>query len=230
MNYTHLSTEHSDAFIAQAVLILVEKITAALAERQECFIGLSGGFTPLPIYEALLATDSIDWSKVYFFMVDERYISIDEPQSNQYRIRQILRKHPVILEEHCVFPDTTLPIPACIALYTKQLTALFAHHGPDIIVLGMGNDGHIASLFPPVPEAAFGEVLVLHTETDSFPVHDRITVSPLVLLAATTPILCIQGHEKLQTFNETIAAELNPVRYPLHVLLAHGRLIVVSQG
>jgi 6-phosphogluconolactonase/glucosamine-6-phosphate isomerase/deaminase len=88
---------------------------------------------------------------------------------------------------------------------------------PDIVVLGMGDDAHIASLFPPVSPEAFGPALTLHTETERFAVKDRITVTFPVLLAAKKRIFLITGKEKqallkkMQTVNEDVS--LYPAQY-----------------
>ena len=230
MECTRYTTDTTAAFITKAVEHLTVLIAAAITDRGECFIGLSGGSTPLPVYEALIKNTTIDWSKVFFFLVDERYVPVTDPNSNQSAIRQILHKNEHISDDHCIFPDTSLPLLPCIALYTKQLTALFAQHAPDIIILGMGHDGHIASLFPPVPEIAFGEVLVVQTETTTFAVKERISISPLVILSALQTVLLLQGADKHKTLNECLAAQLDPIRWPLHIPLSNGRMTVVEQG
>jgi len=96
------------------------------------------------------------------------------------------------------------------------------------LVLGMGTDGHTAALFPPVTEEAFGEALALHTSTDAFAVHDRITISPLVLMATQQHLLLLKGKEKWKVFEECVNAEVSPTRWPLHVALATERVTVVA--
>ena len=115
----------------------------------------------------------------------------------------------------------------CVIAYCEALIHLFKKQPPDLMILGMGNDGHITSLFPPVTEEAFGEIFALHTTTDTFAVHDRISASPLVIMAAQAHLLLLKGKEKNKVFEECIKAEMNPVRWPLHIALATKRVTVV---
>ena len=227
MNYQlHESTP--DTFTADATALLKEKIVAAIDDKDECSLGLSGGSTPRPVYEALGKDSDIDWNKVLLFLVDERYIEPDSNDSNQKLIRESLMQFADVPEDNLVFPDTTQSLESCLATYSRALTDLFSQRPPDLLVLGMGNDGHIASLFPPVPESAFQEQLVLHTTTDAFAVHDRISVSPLVIMASQANVLLLKGDEKREVFEECVASEqMAPGRWPLHVALATERLEVV---
>ena len=96
------------------------------------------------------------------------------------------------------------------------------------MILGMGPDGHITSLFPPVPEYAFGETIVVNTETDQFAVRERISVSALVLMAAKQHVLLLKGEEKMAVFEECVGSEIDPTRWPLHIALAAGGVEVIQ--
>lgn len=217
------------AFIQKSVELLKQHITSAIEEHGECIIGLSGGSTPKPVYEELGKDPDIDWNQVLVFLVDERYIEPTHPDSNQLLVRETLMKHAEVPEDNLIFPDTSLALDACVATYMRSLIDLFSNRPPDILTLGMGNDGHIASLFPPVPESAFGEQVVLHTTTDAFAVRDRISVSPLVIMASQANVLLLKGDEKKEVFDECVQSEqMDPSRWPLHIALATERLEVIS--
>jgi 6-phosphogluconolactonase len=230
MESTITITHTDQEFTEKVTEYLVYTITAVLEQRNECIIGLSGGSTPKAIYTALGNCSTINWARVYFFLVDDRYIEPTNKDSNQYLLTQTLLQGNLVQPDHIIAPDTTLSIPVCIANYTQQLTDLFSTHAPDIMVLGMGNDGHIASLFPPVAEADFTEKLVAHTQTEDFAVKDRISVSPLVLMAAAKPVLLLKGEDKQQVFEECTAAEMDPIRWPLHIVQATKQLEVFIQA
>ncbi|MDD3896448.1 MAG: 6-phosphogluconolactonase [Candidatus Peribacteraceae bacterium] len=229
MDYQMIETQSDAAFTAQAVALLQQKITESLAARGECILGLSGGSTPRPVYEALGKEEGIDWSKIKLFLADERYVPAKSAESNQKLVHDTLLKNAAIPANQCYFPDTSLPIEACVIAYTEALVHLLREHAPDCMTLGLGNDGHIASLFPPVAEDAFGEVIALHTTTGTFAVRDRISVSPLVIMSAQSHLLLLKGAEKKKVFEECVKAEPDPVRFPLQIALATGRTVVVLQ-
>ena len=228
MNYERITSVSDEEFVTKSVAVIAQKIDDAIEERDECIIGLSGGSTPRPVYEAL-GKEDLYWEKVKIFLLDERYVPSENNDSNQKLVQDTILKHADIPANQCYFPDTSLPIDACVIAYTEALVHLFHAHAPDLLVLGMGNDGHVASLFPPVAENAFGEVVALHTTTDDFAVHDRITISPLIIMASQEHVLLIKGEEKQKVFEECAKSDLDPVRWPLHVALATERMTVIHQ-
>ena len=175
------ATDDAD-FCAQGVTCLKNGMTAAIADHGRCILGLSGGSTPKPTYETL-GSMKIDWSKVWIFLVDDRYIRADDPNSNQFLLRSTLLKNAPIPESQIIFPDTSLPLSKCIDLYDRQITDLLRRGPPDIVTVGMGDDGHIASLFPPLGDDAFGPKLAIHTTTPS--THSTSSGSPRASRGAT---------------------------------------------
>jgi len=230
MKYNLIETSADEEFIQKSAETIAEKITAAIKKNGECTLGLSGGSTPKPVYEALGKNKDIDWQKVKLFLIDERYVPSDNDDSNQKLVRDTLLKNADVPDEQCYFPDTTLPIDDCVLAYARVFVDLFSKRSPDVMVLGMGTDGHVASLFPPVPEGAFGEVLALHTTTDDFAVRDRISISPLMLMASQWHVLLLKGEEKRKIFDECVNAELDPARWPLHVALGTERVTVIAEN
>ena len=100
---------------------------------------------------------------------------------------------------------------------------------PDIVTLGMGSDGHIASLFPPVPDIALGdEALVVHTETDQFAITDRISVSLNFLCAAQDQIFFLKGTDKKFVWDEMIASDEDEHRWPAKRMIETGDVSLVS--
>ena len=225
--YEHIDAPSEAEFVTKSLGWIDAKIRAAITARGECLIGLSGGSTPKPIYEALAKDGTIDWNKVKIFLVDDRYVPATHKNSNQNFLKAALLDRIAIPAENVTVPDTTQPIAHCIDDYARQLVELLQLTPPDLVVLGMGPDGHIASLFPPVPKEAFGEVMVLHTTTDAFPVHDRISVSPLVIMTAQAHLLLLRGPDKRQILDEMLQSDVNPARWPMHVPLATGRVTVI---
>ncbi|MEK7591128.1 MAG: 6-phosphogluconolactonase, partial [Patescibacteria group bacterium] len=148
MNPSIIIAENEADFRARGASLLSAGIRKAILDRGRAIVGFSGGSTPKAIYEMLGQDPAIDWSKVWIFLVDDRFIRKDDPRSNQFLLRSTLLKHAPVPESQIIIPDTTLPYQESIALYEKHLEALLEKGPPDIVTLGLGGDGHIASLFP----------------------------------------------------------------------------------
>ncbi|PIR49033.1 6-phosphogluconolactonase [Candidatus Peregrinibacteria bacterium CG10_big_fil_rev_8_21_14_0_10_55_24] len=227
MSYRIIPTSAAD-FAPCTLELLEESLTRTTRERGACTVGLSGGSTPRPIYAALGAM-SLDWSKVSVFLVDERYVPPDNPESNQHMVRETLLTHAAIPPTQVMFPDTLLPMEECVSTYADTLRALFSDALPDLVILGMGDDGHIASLFPPLsPEALGDQHFTLHTVTDRFAVHDRISLALNAIAAAQEHVLLLRGEEKRRTWETMLASDEDEERWPLKRILETGNVTVLA--
>ncbi len=124
-------------------------IAAEVAASPRASIGLAGGSTPAAVYR-LLADQDVDWAKTTLWLGDERWVPPDDPDANVGMIRATLGDHGAA---RLLAPDTTLDDPAESAeAYEVALRAAFAAGDadgrPSLVLLGMGDDGHTASLFP----------------------------------------------------------------------------------
>lgn len=226
---TH-ATKTEEEFVKESVEVLTQRLKQHIDEFGHAILGLSGGSTPRPIYEELGKQD-IDWSKVSIFLVDDRYIDPSHDDSNQKLVRETLLKHASIPEEQILFPDTTTDLDSCIADYEMELAELLSKGIPHTITLGLGEDGHIASLFPPVPADAFGDRLVIHTETDAFAVHDRISTTMVIIGSADRKIFFLKGEGKKFVWEEMIndtAVDAVMDRWPAKAALALGGGVVIT--
>ncbi|MFI5135518.1 MAG: 6-phosphogluconolactonase, partial [Chitinophagales bacterium] len=132
-----------------------------ILEKGNFFLVLSGGETPLKTYQLLANNfhDRIDWKKVLIFFGDERYVPKNDVQSNFSMANEALLRHVPIPEEN-IFPIPTNSTPAIDALnYEKTLRQIFHESFPrfDLVMLGLGENGHTASLFP--------HIEILHEKT-----------------------------------------------------------------
>lgn len=220
-------------FVTKGVQLLTDSIARAFDRRGHCTLGLSGGSTPRTIYTELGKAE-LDWSKVSVFLIDERYVSPDDKFSNQGMVHDTLLKHARIPSSQVYFPDTSLNISECAQSYTDLLTQLGPRGPgcggflPDVVLLGMGEDGHIASLFPPLPdEAVSDEHFTLHTTTDVFDVHDRLTLTLNVIGSASEHILILKGDKKRRVFEEMMESDENEKRWPLKRILNSSERVTV---
>ena len=141
-------------FVADAAAFILEKTHEAIGERNEFRIALSGGNTPAPVYAKVAAeAHNFPWEKVRFTFGDERCVPPDDPQSNFRMARQNLFVPAAVPEKSIMRMRGEIDPQIAAHEYEQQLDAVAAQHGEpiyqhDLILLGLGDDGHTASLFP----------------------------------------------------------------------------------
>eukprot|EP00771_Trimastix_marina_P003602 gnl/Trimastix_PCT/4897.p1 GENE.gnl/Trimastix_PCT/4897~~gnl/Trimastix_PCT/4897.p1 ORF type:complete len:297 (+),score=11.30 gnl/Trimastix_PCT/4897:51-893(+) len=139
-------------WLQEAVEMIRSSIMSVLREHPRCFLGLSGGSTPRKVYEQL-GSMMLPWDRLYFFLIDERYCPPESEDSNQRLLKETLLKSPHIHPSHVLVPRCgDLAYRECIADYDQRLRTTIADPKMVIAVMGMGPDGHTASLFPHLNE------------------------------------------------------------------------------
>jgi 6-phosphogluconolactonase len=191
---------------------ITDLIRSAIVRHGSAHILLSGGTTPLVVY-ARLAKEDIDWSKVWIGLVDERYVPLDHPKNNERALREAFGE-AVCGEAHfigMVHDDEDAEHNLSVVSSEYQLFM----DRTDFILLGMGKDGHFASLFPNDAASEIDlraeSVKILYTTAPDFPT-ERITCSKGMLKQAKEVVLMITGTEKETIFNENKESGL-PVGY-----------------
>jgi 6-phosphogluconolactonase len=197
---------------------IVQELQRAIETRGTATLAVSGGNTPKPLFERL-ARAALPWEKVTITLVDERWVDPDSGASNEHLVRSLLLQGNAAkaafigLKTDDATPESGAA--ACEARL-KNLPAV-----PDVIVLGMGNDGHTASLFPRAPELETllkGGALCGALRPSHAP-HPRMTMSLPMLLRGRLLLLHIEGAEKYEVYRNALAgsdiAEM-PVRALLH--------------
>jgi 6-phosphogluconolactonase len=141
-------------FVADAAGLICEQAQKAIADRNEFRIGLSGGNTPAPVYDRVAAeAHDFPWTLVRFTFGDERCVPPDNPQSNFRMARENLFVPAGVPEKSIMRMRGEIDPQLAAQEYEDQLNAIAAKHGEriyqhDLILLGLGDDGHTASLFP----------------------------------------------------------------------------------
>ena len=183
-------------------------LTKALREKKgPLLVALPGGRTPLPLFEALAALRA-DWSRVHFFMSDERIVPAGSPASNFGQARKLLFSKIAIPPRnlHAVKPGSPRSAAAAYGREIKELSG--RADGPDLVFLGLGEDGHIASVFPgsAALRAAAGLVVPARAPAGVKPAS-RITLSLAALNAAQTVALMALGPAKKAVFARAAAGD-----------------------
>jgi 6-phosphogluconolactonase len=187
-------------------------------------VALSGGSTPKRMFEMLVG-QSVPWDGIQFFWSDERHVPPDDPESN-YRMANeaLLSRVPVLAENvhriHGENPDAAeaaADYENTIIAVTKQLLPRL-----DLIFLGLGTDGHTASIFPGSEVLQETKRLVAAPYVEKFASH-RITMTLPLLNNAASVVFLVSGAEKAQIVKEVLEGENN---YPAQAVKpTHGELI-----
>jgi 6-phosphogluconolactonase len=160
---------------------------------------LSGGPTAQACYEVLAAAGGIDWAVVDTFVGDERVVPPDDVDANQRLIKESLIDRVGGVGSFSPMP-TVGPVDECVEAYQRTMSDLVTGPGIDLIHLGMGPDGHTASLFPNAPtlEAEPG-VLVLATEDpNGVNPHPRLTLTLAAINSARLAVFTVAGASKAE--------------------------------
>lgn len=214
------------SLVERGLSLVLEKIGQALQERMECTLVLSGGSTPKPLYEAL-ATHKLPWDKIRVFWGDERYVSPDHPDSNQRMAREALLDRIAIPPGNIYAMPTDGGDPAADAQkYDTTLQqyfnlALGQFPAFDIILLGMGDDGHTASLFPHTEALNVSDRLIAVGDKDGQP---RLTFTATSINQARCVIFLVAGESKQPALAEVFAPDGDAMAYPSRLIQPQGEL------
>jgi 6-phosphogluconolactonase len=162
-----------------------------------CALVLSGGPTAQQCYEVLATAEGIDWSVVDIFVGDERVVPPDDVDANQRLIKDSLIDRVGGVGSFSPMP-TVGPVDECVEAYQRTMADLVTGAGIDLIHLGMGPDGHTASLFPHAPTLdAEPGVLVMATEDpNGVNPHPRLTLTLPAINSARLAVFTVSGASK----------------------------------
>lgn len=170
---------------------IAQAIERALARSQRAHVALAGGTTPRAIYRRLAQAPRLQWARVEIYFGDERAVAPDDPQSNYRMAREtLLAAAPIVPTQIHRMPAERADLDAAANEYAAQLAEPL-----DLIILGIGADGHTASLFPGAPALRERRRKVVAVDGPK-PPHRRLTVTPNVIAAAREKIVIAAGAEK----------------------------------
>ena len=197
---SHSFFSSEEIFQRNVVASIAHRILVKTKHGDTFRLALSGGSTPKEIYKLLSKRKDIPWSQVEIFLVDERYVPLEDKYSNYRMINDSLIKHLHNLKGFHFF-DTSLPIPTALKEYEKSLNAGDPNFF-DLIVLGVGSDGHTASLFPNSKGLSVSKRYTSHTTTNVFDVHDRLTLTYPALESSREIFFLLKGRDKRTIFHQ----------------------------
>lgn len=183
----------------------------SIAQNGRFSVALSGGSTPKIMY-GLLAGDlgrEVDWSKVFLFWGDERFVPLDHPDSTYRMVKEILIDKVAIPKANIFAVPTRLSIEEACKQYASMLPEQF-----DLILLGMGADGHTASLFPYSPALSSQDAVAIELNSPKPPAQ-RLTFTFNTINNAKNIIVLVSGADKAQTLASVLKGDLDVQKYPI---------------
>jgi len=214
------------ALVQHALILVVDRIQEAIRQRGQCTIALAGGNTPKPLYEAIARQD-LSWEHLHVFWGDERYVAPDHPDSNQGMARRAwLDQIPIPATNIHPMPTATGNPIVDAQDYEAQLRNFFQVTAPDfpqldIVLLGMGDDGHTASLFPHTPALKVGDRLITVGHKGE---ERRLTFTLPLINHSRCVIFLVAGANK-QAALQAIFTQGDEQTYPARSIQPRGEFI-----
>ncbi|MFT3723476.1 MAG: 6-phosphogluconolactonase [Hyphomonadaceae bacterium] len=194
---------------------MADKLADIIKKRRKASLALAGGTTPGPLYDAL-SNIPINWEKVSVTLTDERWVNPQDPASNEFLIRDMLLRRRAAVATFVPFKTNHAKASGGAAITEKRIAPIMPF---DIVLLGMGPDGHIASLIPGAEGYAAAadpdgtkKVAGIHAPNAAGS-PERMTLTVPGILSSRRVILLFMGQDKLNVYNEAKAgAGVSPIK------------------
>ena len=196
----------------------------AVQQRGRFMVALSGGSTPRALFGLIASQpyrDQIDWGRVHAFWSDERAVPPDDGQSN-YRMahESLLERVPIPAAQVHRMPAERTPLADAADEYADEIVRVFGSAGTprfDLVMLGMGDDGHTASLFPETEGLREQHRLVVPNYVPKLDAN-RMTFTPVLINAAAGVLFLIAGAAKADALHAVLEGPREPRRYPAQLV------------
>ncbi len=196
------------------------------------FWALSGGSTPKLLYKLLAEeyADKIAWNRIHFFWGDERCVPHDDPESNYGEVKRLLFDHVPVVPSQVHAVNTALPPEEAASAYGDLMVKLLPANADGLPVihlnmLGMGGDGHTASIFPSNMDTLLTDPRICAVATHPDSGQLRVTMTGPVLNASDEVIFLITGNSKTQRVAQIINQEHGAEGFPVaHIKPTSGKL------
>lgn len=201
----------AEALAAAAIGVLRATVLHATRDRGSAFVALSGGSTPKRMGELLAGpphVDAIDWARLHVFWGDERWVPLVDPESNAGEAKRGFLDHVAVPTDQVHVYDTSLDDPGMAATRYEQMirsTVPARENLPcfDLVFLGMGDDGHTASLFPGTPAVRETTRLAVANPVSKLDAT-RLTLTPSLINAARHVVFLVGGAGKADMLHKVL--------------------------
>ncbi|MDQ2681271.1 MAG: 6-phosphogluconolactonase [Candidatus Eremiobacteraeota bacterium] len=206
----------------------ISHVQQAIEDRGRFYVALAGGTTPSAAYQLLAAAplrDCVNWANVFVYFGDERCVPPDDPQSNYKMAHEAFLDAVHIPVENVYRMHGEDDPTAAAADYARILQANLGEQLRfDLVILGLGPDGHTASLFPGTDPLHDDDLLVRAPFVAQFNTY-RLTLTPRILNAARYVVFATEGAAKATALAAVLEGPRNPTEYPAQIIApADGQL------
>ena len=220
MSITFTQTANAAASAQVLADAVAQNLRDVLAQQDRATLAVSGGKSPIAFFQALSQQD-LDWARVNITLVDERIVPTAHADSNTGLVRQHLLQHRAAAATWLPVVDDDADEGSLKNSAAAVEFALQHYTQPDVLVLGMGGDGHTASIFPQAPQ--FADAVrpdypqpLLHTTPITAP-YERISMTLAAIEATPHVYLAIAGADKRRVYEA--AAQAQSAQYPISYVL-----------
>lgn len=225
-----------DAASAEAAEIFIRRAKEEVKRKGFFTVLLSGGKTPKRFYELLGSpplAKKAPWDKIYLFWGDERCVNPTHPESNYRMVHEAMISKVGVPPENVHQMHGELKEGAAL-LYEEELESFFMSKYKryvrvpifDLVLLGMGNDGHILSLFPGSEAIGVRNRLVMDVTHEGIEIPHRLTMTLTAVNHAQTIVFLVSGREKAVVLRGTLEGKYEPTRYPAQGVRPRGGTLV----
>jgi 6-phosphogluconolactonase len=204
--------EDTAAATAACAALISQSLTEAQAQRNGQRLGfmVSGGRSPRAVLKQVLAATDLDWGRITLCASDERLVPARDPASTEGMVREVFRAAAKPLD-YCSFGSNLAP-DAALAEWCEALQRMV--WPVTVAFLGIGEDGHIASLFPDRPESGDADLWAAAVPATRPHLHPRLTLGARALLQAQTTVLIAAGAAKRAQITAAMSPGANPETLP----------------
>ena len=222
------STNNSESLASDLCQSIGEILTEAIRKRGRASMAVSGGSTPTPLFKEFSLL-SIDWAKVDLTLVDDRWVDAKNSDSNELLVRTHLIKNKAAKVNFIPLKNDSKTAKEGQKISEEMLRNITLPF--DVVVLGMGSDGHTASLFPCSEELSEGMNLnnlncLISTSPKTAP-YERLSLTARVIIDAKNIFLHLNGSSKLHTL-ESAMEHKDSSKMPIYTFLENGLSIYWS--
>lgn len=216
---------------AGAAELVAVRLRAATEQRGKAFLLLAGGSTPRAVHQELVRQPDIPWAQVEIFFGDERMVPPGDPRSNQGMAQETLLDRVAVPTVRVHTVNTGLPTEEAARDYERGMQEVFGAGSGlpefDVIMLGVGPDGHVASLFPGRPSLHQEKRWVVAEEEPGLPPHvPRVTVTMGVINSARSVLIMAVRKGKERVLDRLFSPELLPCPHlPASLVAPRGELL-----
>ncbi|MBX0292993.1 6-phosphogluconolactonase [Hymenobacter sp. HSC-4F20] len=208
--------------VTQLAEFIVPLAARSVAARGRFTVALSGGSSPKKLYERLATPpyrEQVEWERVFFFFGDERYVPPTDAESNYRLARETLFEPLAIAPEQVFAVDTALPPAGAARQYSARIEQFFqpapAHF--DLVLLGLGDNSHTASLFPHTPVLAATAAQAQEVFVEEKQAY-RITLTAPLLNQAATVVFLVYGAGKAAAVQHVLTGPRDVAQFPAQLI------------